>query len=150
MTAVVLSFPAMEKRRVMPPAPNRVRELRKRAGLSLKSMAPMIGISFTQLGKIETGGRDLNQYWMEKIGAVLGVAAADLLNPQLGGLHPDERELIDTYRELPAAMRGQFDALREKAQPWRGAPEVVPLARPSEPVDEPSGQAAGTEHKRSA
>lgn len=129
MTATVLSFPLMDWSREKPLAPNRVRELRKAKGWSQGELGEMIGVSVTHISRIEKGRRDLNQYWMEKLAEALGVPPADLLSAPLGGLSREERELIDTYREVPASMRTAFDALRESQQPFRSAGEVVPLGK---------------------
>ncbi|QQN75027.1 helix-turn-helix domain-containing protein [Croceicoccus sp. YJ47] len=107
--------------------PNRVRDLRKQREMTLVELAEKIGMAHGHLAKIERGHRDLNQQWMERIGAALDVEPADLLHPRDGGLTEEERDLIRTYRAVPAALRAGFDALRESARPYMGTPEVVPL-----------------------
>lgn len=125
LTAVILHFPAMP--RSSDPLPNRIREQRKARGLTLKQLGPLINLHFTAVGKLERGESALTQYWMEKIAEALQVQPADLLPVAEGGLTADERQLVDTYREIPAPLRETFDALRERHQKYRGAPEVVPL-----------------------
>lgn len=125
MIATVISFPSMKGRRETPAAANRVGDLRKARGWSQADLGVAIGLSVTHISRIENGHRDLNQYWMEKIASAPDVRPADLLSTAHGGLSAAERELIDTYREIPAASRQAFDALRESQQPYRAHGEVV-------------------------
>jgi hypothetical protein len=53
------------------------------------------------------------------------VLPADLLNPELGGLSHEERELVQTYREVPQILRGEYDRMREGHQQYRGATCVL-------------------------
>lgn len=129
MTARILQFPVMDKSEPDRKFPNRLRELRKAQGWTLKQLGEKTGIIYTQLQKLETGEQPLRDHYMERIAPVLGVKPADLLNFDDGGLSPEERALIDTYREIPRALRRSFDSLRESHQPFRGAGEIVPLDR---------------------
>lgn len=125
----VLSFPIMPRPKIED-LPNRVRYWRKQRGLTLRQLAPIVGIAFPSLGKIETGKLDLRHYWMERIAAALDVAPADLLPLGHGGLTEKERELVETYRELPEANRRVIDGVKDTLQPWRGPPETVEFRKP--------------------
>ncbi|KPH59169.1 helix-turn-helix transcriptional regulator [Novosphingobium sp. ST904] len=107
--------------------PNRIRELREQAELSLEKLGQLSGIHFSNLAKIETGEREMKDHHMEQLSKALGIAKADLLNPEDGGLTPEERALIDTYRDLPVALRKTFDALRDSHQVFRGSGEVISM-----------------------
>ena len=129
MTATVLIFPDMTTHKSLPKNPNRIRELRVAKGLTQGQLGEMIGVGVAHVSRMENGKRDLTQYWMEKLAVALDVAPVDLFGGEYGGLTPAERELIDTYREIPAHMRTSFDALRESHQPFRGQGEVVDMPR---------------------
>lgn len=126
-SATILKFPDMARKPKIQNFPNRLRELRKARGLTLQKVADMTGIAFTNIGKMETGERDLKSWHMEKFAEAYGVCQADLFNPEAGGLTPEERALIDTYRDIPSAMRKSFDALADSHQQFRGASEIVPF-----------------------
>lgn len=137
--AVVLQFPSMAKKPSEEVLPNRVREWRKRSinpatgkGFTLKEAAAKFGIAFSHLARIETGGRELSTAWMERIAATFGCAPADLLNPEMGGLSVEERELIHLLRNLPEANRRMIDAMLESQRAFLPAPEgadVIPISR---------------------
>jgi transcriptional regulator with XRE-family HTH domain len=132
--AVILQFVPMARSAIgAEPLPNRVREWREKRELTLKALAPLVGIHHTHLGKIETGVRELTKPVMERLAAALEVAAADLLNTEEGGLTARERYIIDTYRQVPEQMRVAIDAVAESQQPFRGFSEVadLPLRRPA-------------------
>lgn len=61
---------------------NRIKYLRKKAGLTTQRLADLVGTSNQQIGHLERGNRRLSQEWMERISAALGVAPADLLPPK--------------------------------------------------------------------
>lgn len=122
----VLQFPAMA--RIDPAAlPNRVREHREAAGYTLRDLSAKIGLAHGSLHRIETGVRELNQYWMERLSEVLGVPLADFLHPWQGGLTADERALIDAYRAMDSAGRRMIHAAADAhATPAIVEPEPEP------------------------
>lgn len=97
--------------------PNRIRELRKAAGLTIEALAERADMSQPMLGFLETGKRDLKHVHQRRIAAALGVAPADLLNDDEHSiiLTQDERKLLDDYRTLDAgnrrAVRGVAESL---------------------------------------
>ena len=95
--------------------PNRVREHRLAAGLTLEKLAEKIGISTQMLGFIERGKRDMGFKHQKAIAASLGLAISDLLNveDQSWVVAPDERVLLDHYRALDAPSRRAVRCLAE-------------------------------------
>lgn len=57
---------------------NRVRYFRDRANLTREQLAGRMGISTSQLTKLERGERRLTKEWMERIALALGIVPADL------------------------------------------------------------------------
>lgn len=109
----------MAKRKHVYDGPNRAREWRKRRKLTLEQLAPMVGVSFTHLSRIEKGERELNMLWMTLIGAALECAPADLLPLDMGGLTPDERNIIETLRSIPDQNRKMLYAVIESQRPFQ-------------------------------
>jgi transcriptional regulator with XRE-family HTH domain len=107
--------------------PNRVREWRLKRGFTLKALAADARLAFAHLSKIELGQRELTQEAMDRLALALGCLPADLLATDRGGLTEQERYLVETYRQVPAAGRAAINAVAESQQAWRGAPEVVDL-----------------------
>lgn len=59
---------------------NRLRELRKKAGLTLQEVAEGAGTSNPMIGMLERGERKLTVEWLERIAPVLGVKPSDILS----------------------------------------------------------------------
>lgn len=129
--ARVLMFPLMPRTKYQPDRayPNRVREFRMAAELTLKELAEKSGLFFTQIGKIELGERPAKDFELRALGKALDVDPADLLNLDEGGLAPEERLMVDTYREISPALKRSIMALIEAQQVERGQQEVVELPR---------------------
>lgn len=58
---------------------NRLREIRKRLGLTLNEVAEAAGTTNQQIGMLERGNRKLTVEWMNRLATVLGVEPKDLL-----------------------------------------------------------------------
>lgn len=58
---------------------NRVRELRQSRDLTIKQLADQLGVAFSSLQKIETGGVDLDLTWIAKLSQALKVKPYELL-----------------------------------------------------------------------
>lgn len=127
MSALVVKFPDMARQETDAPLPNRLRYWRKRRGLTLIELAAMAHTAHGHVARMETGKRELTIGWMRIFARALDIEVADLLNQEDGGLADRERRLLDTYREVPEAMRGVLDAVAEQQQAFRGAAEVVPF-----------------------
>lgn len=112
-SARVLSFPHMGKRNFIYQGPNRAREYRKARKLTLQRAAPLVGLSWTHLARIETGERELNTIWMERLAKAYDCPPADLLSLEMGGLTVQERRWIDILRAMPVAGRTGIAAMIE-------------------------------------
>jgi phage repressor protein C with HTH and peptisase S24 domain len=69
----------MERKTTKSP-PNRVREHRKRAGLTLDGLGARIGLSASQVSRLESGEHRLTADKISEIARALGIAPADLIN----------------------------------------------------------------------
>lgn len=100
---------------------NRIREFRKKAGLSQAELGERIGMHQTHVGNIENGARSLTIEWARRIAKALDVTVADLLcgddNPFR--LDEDERELIETYRAASEGERETIRRVSEAVLPFR-------------------------------
>lgn len=65
--------------------PNRIREHRLAAGLTLEQLAGKIGTTNQQVQRLETGARKLSEEWMVGLAEALGVPVQDLLSTSKGG-----------------------------------------------------------------
>lgn len=58
---------------------NRLRELRKKAGLTLQEVAEAAGTTNQMVGMLERGERKLTVEWLERFAPILGVKPPDIL-----------------------------------------------------------------------
>lgn len=72
----------------------RIRELRQEQGLSLRGLAPKVGVGFTYLCKIENGRLDFGDYPSEA-----------LIHKLAEALNADEDELLLLAEKVPEAIR---------------------------------------------
>jgi len=72
----------------------RVRQLRRAKGLTLRDLAPRVGIGFTYLSKVENGRLDFGDYPSEEL--ILRIAVA---------LDADADELLMLAEKIPEAIR---------------------------------------------
>lgn len=102
---------------------NRIRELRKKAGLTQTELGERVGLHQTQIGNLENGSRNLTFDWARRIARALNVRLVDLLdetdNPDR--LADDERELVDHYRNADPAQRAMVQRVAEPLQPFKHA-----------------------------
>lgn len=96
--------------------PNRIRELRQRAGLSQTELGNRVGLTQGQVGHLENGHRNLTLEWMKRIARELGVPVADLLTDED---NPDR--LADPERDVVEAMRRSDEAARRHIQAMASA-----------------------------
>ena len=87
----------------------RVRELRKAKGLTLRQLAPQVGVGFAYLSRVETGKQTYGDYPSEALIRRLAVA-----------LDADEEDLLLLAEKIPERIRRRFfeqpEAFRELAQ----------------------------------
>lgn len=98
---------------------NRIRELRKKAGLTQTELGTKVGLHQTQIGNLENGGRNLTWEWARRIARALEVNLVDLVpdkdNPDRLSKH--ERELVRKYREADEQQQALIERV---AEPLRG------------------------------
>lgn len=86
---------------------NRLRELRKAAGLSQVQLAERTGVSQSAISQIENDAIAMDTAWMRAFARELRCQPADFLadsdNPDR--LSADERALVDTYRAATPEQR---------------------------------------------
>lgn len=98
---------------------NRIREFRKKAGLSQAELGEKVGLHQTHVGNLENGRRELTFEWARRIAKALGVRFVDLLsdddNPDR--LAEDERDLVQNYRVADPTQR---EMVQRVASPYDG------------------------------
>lgn len=102
---------------------NRLREMRKAAGVTQKALADATGVTQGAISNLENGTRPLTIEWMRAFARVLGCAAADLLD---SGDNPDrlsdeERELVQRYRAASQQERQTLSRVAEAVVPFTPA-----------------------------
>lgn len=73
-------------------APNRIREMRKKRGLTLERLAERVGTNNQQISRLETGQRRLTVEWLTRLATALDCLREDLL-PEEETPAPDPRPL---------------------------------------------------------
>jgi transcriptional regulator with XRE-family HTH domain len=96
----------------------RVRQLRQAKGMTLRGLAPRVGVGFTYISKIENGKLDFGDYPSEalirKLAKVLGADLDELL--LLAQIVPDQirkrvLERPDVFRHLAELKDRELDAV---------------------------------------
>src|SRR5947209_5087915 len=96
----------------------RVRQLRQARGMTLRDLAPKVGVGFTYISKIENGNLDFGDYPSEalirKLAKALGADLDELL--LLAEIVPDRirkrvLERPDVFRRLAELKDRELDAL---------------------------------------
>lgn len=106
--------------------PNRIKELREKAGLTLQQVADRAGTSLQQIHRLENANRRLTDDWMRRIAAALGVHPAALLIEFSQGQHGrnetvDEVLLLEAWRLFSVAERREVADTITAIQRRRGA-----------------------------
>lgn len=111
---------------------NRLRELRKAAGLTQAELAAATGVSQPAISQIENDAIAMDVAWMRAFARELGCTTADLLddadNPDR--LSEAERELIHKYRQADRAQQAMIARVAEPLPGYVAEPaEPLPLRR---------------------
>lgn len=96
---------------------NRLREMRKRAGLNQAQLAEVSGATQTAISNYENGRRPLSLHRMRIFAKALGCTVADLLDPADNPymLDESERDLVDKYRAADALQREMVERVAAPA-----------------------------------
>ena len=84
---------------------DRIRELRKAKGYSLRQLAPLVGVGFSYLSKVECGRLDFD-----------GSASESLIHRLSEVLNGDEEELLLLAGRIPHSI---VDRIREQPELFR-------------------------------
>ena len=103
-------------------APNRLRELRQAAGLSLEALASQVGATKSQVQRLEVGDTGLDVEWMRRLGKVLGVPPSAFLIDE-----DAEFRIGPAERGLKAALEPY--GVEERQMIMRAATEIAKLVR---------------------
>ena len=97
---------------------NRLRDLRKRAGLTQAQLANLTGVSQPAISQIENDETPMTVDHMRTFARIFGCTPADLLGDQDNPdrLTDDERALLEQYR---SAADDQQEIIRRVAEPLR-------------------------------
>ncbi|MFM9277991.1 helix-turn-helix domain-containing protein [Paenibacillus jiagnxiensis] len=89
----------------------KIRQYRKWKGLTQEQLAELVGINFTQIGKIERGEYNVKIQTLEKIANALGVRLSELIS------HGDYKgiDMSDTVLEAVALLLEQSKTDQRKA-----------------------------------
>lgn len=88
---------------------NRIRELRKNNGLTMKQLGQQIGLAESTISQYETGKRSPDNETLLKLGEIFGVTVGYILGseeeentPGEQTLTEGEKTLLDLFRKVPA------------------------------------------------
>ncbi len=97
---------------------NRIKELRRRRGLTQDSLGKLVGTGRSQIVKLERGERRLTVEWMRRLARALECHPADLLSSE-----PEAGEMGDAGMETSFASERAGTVLRERQHPRSYSPE---------------------------
>ena len=87
---------------------NRISELRKAKGLTIKRLAELVGTSNQQISHLEKGHRRLTLEWMERIAEALECHPSDLLSGGTRLENDRERAMVELFRGLSDEQQEAF------------------------------------------
>jgi len=106
--------------------PNRLKEFRDLAGLSMQALAERAGTTASQINKLEKGERRLTLDWMTRLASALGITVGDLLPPR-------EARPADTIQSPPPR---QQEAVPGPTLPARDPRDLIPVRSAARGGDE--------------
>lgn len=106
--------------------PNRLREHRVAAGLSLEKLGEMVGLTRAAVGLHERGERNIKDFHARRYAEALGIHPADLLSATDNPFALDAplKKLVEDYKSLDAKGRQTVSQLAENLASW-GAPPAA-------------------------
>jgi len=137
-----------------------MREIRRKKCIFAKILAQRVGCSADHISRIENGKTPPGMGLAEKIAKTLCIAPESLYLPpgstispiSTSGLSPDERELLDAYRRLPASFRDFVNALTlnlTQAEKGETQQEAIDMARGYQAVQDTRRASVESASKRS-
>lgn len=87
---------------------NRIAEVRKAKGLTIKKLAELVGTSSQQISHLEKGHRRLTVEWMERIAEALNCHPSDLLSGGTRIENDRERAMLELFRGLSDEQQEAF------------------------------------------
>jgi transcriptional regulator with XRE-family HTH domain len=110
-------------------APNRIKELREAQGMTLETLADLVGLSTSYVQRLENGGRNLAVKHFNAFAAALNVAPTDLIESVGDG----DKKLIEAFH---------------RADPARQAAVALLLGMEAEDVPKPPSSSRGKSSSR--
>lgn len=100
---------------------NRIAELRRARGLTLKALAERVGTTNQQISHLEKGRRRLTMEWMERIAAALECHPFELVSEDTQIQDERERVLVELFRGLSEEQKDAYlKATSALAKPLKG------------------------------
>lgn len=81
----------------------RLREYRKRIGLTQEQLAEKTGVTFQQIQKYESGKDRMNSDRLQTMAEALSIPVAAFFGEVEGALSHDEQKLLKSYRRIRSA-----------------------------------------------
>jgi len=100
--------------------PNRLREIREQAGLSMQALATLVGTTAPQINKLEKGERRLTLDWMTRLATALGIEPKDLLPPATAKPRP-------SVPTIGSGMPAASDGAPGPTPPPRDPRDLIPV-----------------------
>lgn len=91
---------------------NKIKELRKKKGLTQKELASLIGISQNTLSYWENGVYDVDNKSLQRLAVIFDVSIDYLLGKDLT-IDPEKKELLDLLNGMTAEQLKQFKEYAE-------------------------------------
>ena len=92
----------------------RLKELRKKKGLTVQQLADAVGLSKSYVSDIENGKRQANSVRLHKFAEALGCTVFEIINDE--SMSDDAKELLDSFQLMSDEDRG---AIIQIAQAFR-------------------------------
>lgn len=124
MAQVTYLFAPMARAQRTDNLPNRLREHRLAAGLSLDALGKLVGLTRVAVGLHERGERALKDFQARRYAEALGIHPSDLLSPTDNPFQLDApmREHLEHLRGLDPFDRRTVYSLAENLAGWRAQP----------------------------
>ena len=92
---------------------NRIRELRKAKGLTMKQLGEVLGVAESTISHYETGRRQLDNETMLRLGEFFGVTVGYLLGVEHNNAPTWDGPTGDVLDEVDVAFYGDFKKLND-------------------------------------